>query len=332
MGQESHNVSEDEAGVRLDRLVVRLWPGRSRAFWQRQIEAGHVRVNGRTEKAGLALKPGQRITVDPVEEPTPSLVRDPGDCQAGLPNWVQYLDDSIMVVDKPRGLVVHPSAGHWEDSVVHRLLPWLPVEDGEWRPGVVHRLDRDTSGLMVLARSGRARELMSAAIQARQVTRQYVAVVKGHLNPPEGLIDAPLGRDPRQRLRMAVVYGGREARTHYRTIAVWSGLSLVALTLETGRTHQIRVHLASVGHPVAGDPLYGGRVPTFGHGQLLHAGRLAFRHPMTHEWLDFTTLPPPDWQALAEFGVPEIIRDHVYAEEVGPSTVLWLSSLTIPTA
>ncbi|NMP21637.1 RluA family pseudouridine synthase [Sulfobacillus sp. DSM 109850] len=316
--------------MRLDRFLQSFGPDRSRAFWQRQIEAGRVLVNGRREKAGYVLKPGQTVQVEPVKEMPPALKAAQGS-DAGLPDWVVYLDEHLMVVNKPRGLVVHPSAGHWQDSLVHRLLPWLPHEEGEWRPGVVHRLDRDTSGLMVLARHQKAREALSVAIQARQVTRQYVAVARGRLAPEKGVIDAPLGRDPRQRLRMAVVYGGREARTHYRTVARWPGMSLLALTLETGRTHQIRVHLASLGHPVVGDPLYGGRLEPFRHGQLLHAGRLAFEHPVSKKRLAFTALPPSDWAQLAQFGAPEIAAPYVYAEGVEPTTPQWLSALSIPT-
>lgn len=328
MARHPIKVEEEGAGERLDRFLAQRWADRSRSYWQRQIERGQVRVNGRAEKAGYILKAGQVVEADLEDAEEPTLVAPQGEPRA-LPPWVCYMDAAIVVIDKPRHLVVHPSAGHWHDSVVHQLLPWLPYEAGEWRPGVVHRLDKDTSGLMVLARSRVARERLSAAIQARAVTRQYVAVVRGHFHPPDGLIEAPLGRDPVHRLKMAVVYGGREARTHYRTLARWAGASLVECTLDTGRTHQIRVHAASLGHPVIGDPLYGGRLEGFMEGQLLHAGRLAFHHPITGEPMAFVAPPPEDWRGLSALGRAEVLASWVYQPGVDPGTTQWLSELGI---
>ncbi len=317
-------VASDAADERLDKLVARVWTDHSRSFWHRQITAGRVRVNGRAEKGGYLVRAGQIVSCA-FEPEAPLILSAPDPGAAVLPDWVVYCDADLLVINKPRQLVVHPSAGHWTDSVVHRLLPWLPQADGEVRPGVVHRLDRDTSGLMVLARNARARERLSRAIQERTVTRQYVAVVRGTLRPEMGTIDAPIGRDPANRLKMAVVQDGREARTHYRTAARWDGASLLVCTLDTGRTHQIRVHAAALGHPVLGDTSYGGRHAAFAAGQMLHAGRLSFFHPASGEAMVFESAPPEDWKQLTELGTPEVASPWLYDSTAGPDTAHWLS-------
>lgn len=320
-------VDDKGAGERLDRFLSRTWPDYSRSFWQRQIGQGRVLVDDRVEtKAGLALSMGQRVHLEFPDEVVPDLDQLAG-TERDWPTWVVYHDADLIVINKPRNLVVHPSAGHFEDSVVAQLMPWLPRADGEVRPGVVHRLDKDTTGLMVLARTAQARERLSQAIAQREVTRQYLAVVRGSLQPAEGIIDAPLGRHPKLRLKMAVRLDGRPARTRYRTVAHWMGFSVVQCTLETGRTHQIRVHLASLGHPVVGDVLYGGRSAGFDHGQLLHAGRLRFRHPIRNQAMEFLASVPEDWHRLADWGPADVDRPELYRDVKTPSTAQWLSEL-----
>ncbi|MCY0880145.1 MAG: RluA family pseudouridine synthase [Firmicutes bacterium] len=322
-------VTAEEEGQRLDRWLTSRWPDHSRAFWQRQILDGQVLVNGRREKAGYLIKAGQEITVQCQARPQAQGVPDE-DATRPWPKWVVFHDDAIIVVNKPRGLVVHPAAGHWDDSLVHQLRPWLSPSDAEdMRPGIVHRLDRDTSGLLVVARQETAKMRLSRAIQDRLVTRRYVAVVRGHLDPLRGTIDAPVGRDPRQRIKMAVVQNGRPARTHYETLAIWPGASLIGCTLETGRTHQIRVHLNAMGHPVLGDALYGGRHPAFTHGQMLHAGFLSFVHPETGSRCRFVAAAPEDWQSLKTLGTATIIAPWVYGEEAQVRTDQWLSFLGV---
>ncbi len=289
---DTYRVPEDLAGNRLDRVISHWGSEHSRTFWQRQIVKGHVRLNGNVVKAGTIVQKGDVITVERVREQSTGLVFVPKSQDA---EWIVYQDDDLVVVDKPRGLVVHPSPGHENDSVVHRLLPWLPVSAEDFQPGVVHRLDRDTTGLLILARTERAKVRLSQMIQQRQVRRDYIAVIHGHMTPADGVIEAPIGRHPQNRLKMAVVRGGREAGTRYHTLAVWENYSVLLLTLETGRTHQIRVHVSAMGHAVAGDPLYG---PPSGpnSGQLLHAMRLSFPHPLTGEPLCFWRFPPRDWR------------------------------------
>lgn len=296
-------VEPAEAGRRLDRLLADRWPEWSRTRWQAAIAEKRVRVDGQVVTEGsYRVAGGNRVAAE-----------DPTDFGAGQPLSyepppmtvpVRFRDPYLMVVAKPRGLVVHPAAGHWHHTLVQALWPEIAGAEGSsLRPGIVHRLDKDTSGLMVIARTPAVRAALSRAIEVREVIRQYWALVHGHVAPAAGRIVAPIGRDPRHRKKMAVTINGREAATGYATQATWSRLSWLDLRLETGRTHQIRVHLAHIGHPVVGDPLYG-RAPELGFwGQALHAYSLAFVHPITGESLQFYEGWPSDWDsALAELG------------------------------
>ncbi|MCY0885454.1 MAG: RluA family pseudouridine synthase [Firmicutes bacterium] len=318
--EEVHRV-ESDAGERLDRYLARHFPEHSRTAWQHLIAQGAVTVNGRPAVARHPVQPGQIIAwpvgaaalleaelagQGPVEGPD-------------LSHLVIYEDDAILVVNKPRGLVVHPARGHLGDTLIegllHRLTP--SPEAPALRPGVVHRLDRDTTGLMVVAKTETARTRLAAALQVRLVHRAYMALVRGHPHPREGWLEAPIGRDPRNRQRMAVVLGGRQARTRYRTCRVWPGYALLSVELETGRTHQIRVHLAAAGHPVVGDPLYGAGPELGFPAQALHAWRLEFHHPMTGAKLAFTAPPPEDWAPAArQLGVGETVCDEPDCREV----------------
>lgn len=282
--------------MRLDRFLAEALPERSRTAWQRELRQGGVMVSGKLGQARDLVRPGLEIVVTWNEEEISPLDLRSAAIDQSL---IVYQDEWLVVVNKPRGLVVHPSVGHRDDSLVHRLGPLL-TPDGvtDVRPGVVHRLDRDTSGLLVLARTEVVRRMLSEAIQKRTVHRRYLAVIGGHLRVPDGTIEAPIARHPKQRLKMAVVEGGRTAVTHYRTLAQEKNHALVQLTLETGRTHQIRVHLASIGHPVVGDVLYGGQLRPGLEGQALHAAFLAFLHPVTAKPLCFTADPPDNWKSL----------------------------------
>jgi 23S rRNA pseudouridine1911/1915/1917 synthase len=209
-----------------------------------------------------------------------------------------YQDDELLVLDKPAGLTVHPAPGHPSGTLVNALLAICPDLRGigdRVRPGIVHRLDKDTSGLMVVAKSHRAHLSLSRQIKERKVKKGYLALVSGELKPREGVIDAPIARNPRDRKRMAVVAGGREARTRYKVLRSNGEYSLVEAFPETGRTHQVRVHFASLGHPLVGDHVYGKRSAFLGR-QFLHAHLLGFSHPDTGEWREFTSPLPPDLQ------------------------------------
>jgi 23S rRNA pseudouridine1911/1915/1917 synthase len=270
----------DRDGERLDLFVVRKLPELTRSRVRKLIDEGLVTVDGRRPaKAGLALEAGQRVHVTLPAPDTNELQPEP------LPLRIVYEDDDLLVVDKPAGMPVHPSAGHSSHTLVNALLahsPELSRAGDRERPGIVHRLDKDTSGLIIVAKNDAAHVALARALKERRVEKTYIALVEGRLEPHQGVIDAPVARHPVQRKKMAVVAGGRESRTRYNVLREIDGYSLVELHPETGRTHQLRVHLASIGHPVAGDRVYGrtkrpGPFPR----QFLHAQRLAFAHPTT---------------------------------------------------
>jgi 23S rRNA pseudouridine1911/1915/1917 synthase len=220
-----------------------------------------------------------------------------------IPLTILHDDPDLVVVDKPAGMVVHPAAGHRSGTLVHALLglggAWSTL-GGSARPGIVHRLDRGTSGLILAARTDAAHRALAAQLAERTLTRTYLAIVRGGLAGPERVLDGPIGRHPRDRLRMAIVAGGRPARTRVRAVDRRAGHTLVQCDLETGRTHQIRVHLAALGHPVVGDDLYGRRRPGDPERPMLHALRLRFRHPRTGEPMTFEAPPPADFAAFWE--------------------------------
>jgi 23S rRNA pseudouridine1911/1915/1917 synthase len=272
-------VGPDLAGRRLDAAAGSLEAVGSRAEAQRLIDAGRVLVDGAARPKRHLLASGEVLEVRPAPPPMSELTPE------RVPMTVRYEDESLLVVDKPAGVVTHPSAGHPSGTLVHGLLAHAIAGGADpTRPGIVHRLDRDTSGLLVVARSERAHRRLQRMLRHREIERTYIALVHGAMSPAL-TVDRPIGRDRRVRTRQAIdPVDGREAVTHLRLLEPLGRFSLVEARLETGRTHQIRVHLEAVGHPVVGDRVYGRREETLGLGrQFLHAARLAFPHPETGE-------------------------------------------------
>ena len=277
----------DRAGVRLDRYLAQECPELSRAHLQKLISDGYVTVNNKVVKRSFKLDSGDKVSAIIPPIPTPAAEE--------IPLNIVYEDSDLLVVNKPAGLIVHPTPGRPAHTLVNAILAHCPAlaEMGSARPGIVHRLDKNTSGLMVVAKHEAAQQNLSAQIKARSVAKRYMALVVGHLSPDRGIIEAPIGRHLHNRKRMAVVSGGREARTQYRVIRYVDNYTLLEVTPETGRTHQIRVHFAAIGHPVAGDEVYGLRSP-FIRRQFLHAQHLGFRLPSTGEYVEFSSRLPPD--------------------------------------
>jgi 23S rRNA pseudouridine1911/1915/1917 synthase len=286
-------VADGEAGTRLDRLLA--GPLGSRARAQRLIDSGRVRVDGEIRPKRHAVAAGELIEVEPGgEEAEPAAGER-------APFAIAYEDEFLLVVDKPAGVVVHPARGHRHGTLAQALEGLAAGGDEPQRAGIVHRLDRDTSGLLVIARSERVHRQLRELLSSRALRREYLALVDGHPSARTGTIDAPVGRDRRDRLSMSIdTDSPREARTHFEVEELLPQATLLRVVLDTGRTHQIRVHLAAIGLPVAGDPTYGvaGRYGL--ERQFLHAARLAFEHPVTHRRLDVRSELPEDLRAALQ--------------------------------
>ena len=289
----SLTVDAGAAGERLDRWLAARVADVSRARLQELIEEGHVRVDGVVRKRAHRLQRGERVDVEIPPRAANELRPEP------LALTIVHEDDDVLVVDKAAGMVVHPGAGHAHATLAAAALahaPAIATIGGARRPGIVHRLDKDTSGLLVIAKTPRAYDSLTRQLVARTVKRRYVAVVHGRMRAPSGVVDAPIGRDPRHRQRMAVLPMGKGKRavTRWRVVERFPQFTHLDVSLETGRTHQIRVHLASLGHPVVGDRVYGGRSrpPLLFEGLALHAAALSFVHPGTQEVQDFTASVP----------------------------------------
>ena len=304
MPQFTAIITPAQAGDRLDRVLPALAADLSRSYGQQLIAAGQVQVNGQAARAAYKVRVGDTIAVT-VPDPLPVAIQpEPMDLQ------VVYEDDDVIVVDKPAGLVVHPAPGHPGGTLVNALLAHTDQLSlhGDIRPGIVHRLDKDTSGLLVVARTDSAHAALVRQHQARTMDKEYLGLALGLPQPATGLIDAPIDRDPRERKRQAVLASGRAARTRYTTERTYAppgspGLALLRLRLETGRTHQIRVHLAYIGHPILGDAVYGARTLRTAHAlglprQFLHATRLAFDLPSSGRRVTFDSPLPADLAAV----------------------------------
>ena len=293
------SVREAEAGARLD-VVLAARAGLSRSAAQRLIDEGRVTVAGAPVRKRHTVRPGDEVAWEPGPEPE-ALAPEP------VPYTLVYEDDWLLVVDKPAGVVVHPAPGHEHGTLVQGLVERGARGGHEARPGIVHRLDKDTSGLLIVARRDDAYTALVAAMERRDVHRVYAALLRGDLPQDEGTIDAPIGRHIRDRTRMSLhTTAGKRAVTHFRVLGRAGGFTLVRVQLETGRTHQIRVHFAALGYPVAGDVQYGRRERPPGlERQFLHAARLALPHPEDGRHLSFTSPLPPELSAfLAALGLP----------------------------
>lgn len=296
-------VSEEDAGLRLDIFLAGKL-GISRSASKKLIDGGNVRLIG-----GQNARAGARVAPDMIFEVTPPPAWSPEPEPEDVPFSVLYEDDRLLIVDKPGGLVVHPAPGNWQGTLVHGLLYRFPSLRGVGdisRPGIVHRLDGPTSGLMAVAKDQEALEHLQEQFARREVTKIYIALVRGGMKSAAGTIDAPIGRSPANRLRMAVVDGGRAAVTNYRRLWTKNGFSLLECEIPTGRTHQIRVHLAAIGRPIIGDILYGaGRDGGLPEGRIfLHSWRLSFVHPGSGEHLTFKSCLPAEltgrlWEILS---------------------------------
>ncbi len=282
------------AGLRLDQALARLLPQESRTRLAKLVEQGHVLVDGAAGEGRRKVRSGEAVEVDLVPRPAETAYR-PQDI--GL--TIVHEDECLLVIDKPAGLVVHPGSGNWEGTMLNALLHHAPNAQHLPRAGIVHRLDKDTSGLLVVAKTEAAQQNLVRQLAAHTVKRTYMALARGKVDRA-GRVDAPLGRHPVHRTRMAVVADGKPAVTHYKPVERFAAHTLLECNLETGRTHQIRVHLAHLGHPLEGDPVYAGRAASpFGR-QALHAWKLAFVHPATGETVGFESPLPEDFRSLLE--------------------------------
>lgn len=285
-------ITANRPDERADQLIARSIEGLTRSAAQKLLDEGRVTANGKTLKKNARPDVGTVLTVDIPEPENVDIVAQ------DIPLDVVYEDEDVIVVNKPVGLVVHPAPGHPDGTLVNALL-WhcgdsLSGINGEKRPGIVHRIDRDTSGLIIAAKNDAAHLALASQLEDHSLARVYECIVQGKLREDEGTIDAPIARHPIDRKKMAVVQSGKRAVTHYSVLARYDGYTYTQCRLETGRTHQIRVHMSHIGHPLLGDAVYGGRAVKSLAGQCLHARQLTFIHPRTGEAMT-VECPLPDW-------------------------------------
>ena len=294
-------IDKETQSTRIDLVLSLLLSETSRSFIQKLIEGGRLTINGQlcTSKK-YKVSEGDVVEIT-VPEPEKLVIEE-----ENIPLDIVYEDDDVLVVNKPRGMVVHPAVGNYTGTLVNAVMyhckDRLSSINGVIRPGIVHRIDKDTSGLLMIAKNNKAHESLSRQLAAHTITRKYTALVYNNFSEEEGTVDAPLGRDPKNRLRRAVTReNSKRAVTHWRVLERFGKYTLIEAQLETGRTHQIRVHMAYINHPLVGDMLYGPKKQTlFQDGQLLHAGVLGFVHPSTGEYMEFSRLLPEEFQQVIE--------------------------------
>ncbi|GLF82586.1 MULTISPECIES: RluA family pseudouridine synthase [Bacillus] len=298
MNQVNIAVSEEQTSERLDKFLSTTEPEWSRTQVQQWVKDGLIEVNGKQVKANYKVQVGDQIKVEIPDPEALDVEAEPMDLD------IYYEDADVLVVNKPRGMVVHPAPGHVSGTLVNGLMAHckdLSGINGVMRPGIVHRIDKDTSGLLMVAKNDMAHESLVNQLVAKTVTRKYTAVVHGIIQHDTGTIDAPIGRDKKDRQSMTVTKeNAKQAVTHFDVIERFKDFTVVECRLETGRTHQIRVHMKYIGYPLAGDPKYGPRKTVDFNGQLLHAGVLGFDHPRTGEYIEFTAPIPADMQAFID--------------------------------
>jgi len=291
MNKQTHIVNADQIKTRIDKVLATLNPEQSRSQLQSWIAEGHVTVNGDPVKTNYKCQEGDELAWSEPEAVPLEFEKE------NIPLDIVYEDSDVLVVNKARGMVVHPSAGHRSGTLVNALLYHcndLSGINGVERPGIVHRIDKDTSGLLVVAKNDKAHASLAEQLSEKTIERKYEAIVHGVIEHETGLVDAPIARDPKDRQRMGIVSGGKPAVTHFHVLERFLNFTHVECRLETGRTHQIRVHMRYIGHPLVGDPKYGPRKTLQIGGQALHAKELGFIHPETEEYMHFS-VPAPDY-------------------------------------
>ena len=299
-GLQRLTVSPEDAGVRIDKYLAEQLPDITRSYLQKLLKDGSVQMNGKPVKASTKTAVGAVIALTIPEPEEPEILPE------NIPLDILYEDSDVILINKPKNMVVHPAAGHYTGTLVNALMYHcrgdLSGINGVLRPGIVHRIDKDTTGVLIVCKNDRAHNALAEQLKEHSITRKYRAIVCGNLKEDEGTVDAPLGRHPQDRKKMAIVRsGGKRAVTHYRVLERFGNDTYIECQLETGRTHQIRVHMASLGHPLLGDEIYGrAKSPFKLEGQTLHAMVLGFIHPTTGEYLEFEAPLPEYFEKLLE--------------------------------
>jgi len=291
------NITEEQKGERIDKVISAIDEEWSRSQISNWVKDGHIKVNGETVKPNYKVRLEDEILI------TPPLLEELDAEPENLDLDIVYEDEDVLVVNKPKGMVVHPAPGHASGTLVNGLMYHctdLSGINGIVRPGIVHRIDKDTSGLLMVAKNDLAHTSLVEQLVEKSVTRKYLALVHGHIAHDKGTIEAPIARDPKERQKMAVVDKGKHAVTHFTVLERFGDFTLVECRLETGRTHQIRVHMRYIGFPLVGDPKYGPRKTMDVGGQALHAGVIGFIHPRTKEYLEFSAPLPAEFEELLE--------------------------------